>query len=111
MQNSIDDLNDLLFQQAKMLGKTDMNQTQMGVEVKKALALSKIATNILNGQLLKLKAVKMAKELPSKEGAVTYARILNTGNEAKEKPIDETQESNTDGVENIMDNYLNGGTV
>jgi len=102
MQNSIDDLNDFLFQSVKRLSNDKLSKEDLGIEVKRSLALSKVATNILNLQLLKLKAVKMSsgeKLMP------TYDKILNI---STQEPQETNISVNKPETNSLVNSLLNG---
>ena len=105
MQNSIDDLNDFLFQSVKRLSNDKLSKEDLGIEVKRSLALSKVATNILNLQLLKLKAVKMSSEINGEKLMPTYDKILNI---STQEPQETNISVNKPETNSLVNSLLNG---
>ena len=62
MNNTIADLNNYLFEQIERLQDDDLTEKDLEREVKRATAISKIATNIIKGGEIALKATSINME-------------------------------------------------
>jgi len=61
-RNKLSDLNNLLFAQLERLSDEDVSPDEMKLEIQKAQAMSKVASQIVNSSKLVLQASKMAAE-------------------------------------------------
>lgn len=69
MNNGIDDLFDILLEEAKRLRDIDINSAVFGNEVERAKAMAMVASQYLSGEQLKLRA-EISAQTASKQ--ITY---------------------------------------
>ena len=62
MRNKLEDLNNHLFEEIKRLNDEDLDDEQLAKEVKRADAMAKLATQIVNNAKTQVDAVKVVME-------------------------------------------------
>lgn len=62
MKNTLDDLNNYLFEQIERINDDELGEKQLNKELKKAKALSSLASNIIQGTKVQIDGTKAAIE-------------------------------------------------
>lgn len=62
MQNKLEDLNNHLFEQIERLNDEELDDVQLAKEIKRADAMAKLATQIVNNAKTQVDAVKVIME-------------------------------------------------
>lgn len=76
MQNKLTDLNNHLFTQMERLNDEDLDVEQLNTEIKRAKAMSSIASNIINNAALNLEACKYIDEFGGRKNVTVPEMVL-----------------------------------
>lgn len=80
MKNKLTDLNNHLFAQIERLGDENMKEEQIGVEIRRAKAISDVAKNIIENANLALSAEKLRVEYA--HGRVQLPKMIGSDSNA-----------------------------
>lgn len=74
-KNTLDDLNNHLFEELEILTEKDFTEDQLNKEIKKSNAVSKVATNIIQNANTALKAYSLYQEYMDDRGLPTMIGV------------------------------------
>lgn len=85
MKNSLVDLNDYLFEQLDRLSNDDLEGEELEMELKRAKAITTVASNIINSTAVILDAQKHKDEYYGSNAKKDVPGILKIGNKENEQ--------------------------